>query len=202
MWFERFVIICTSLARDFLALELGLLHADALRLHDPGRQLRPVLHAVPAVLPLPADGGDGRSEGLPAPPAHAAITDGCTRGLRSRARAHDTPSTNRRRARRSARPARRVRHARASSQAAAKKVRDAGYQQAGTPSRPSRSTASSAAMGIKMTMLPWIVLGAGLTGLRHRHPGCSGGRTPSTTRGSSAASRSGASRPTCRSCSS
>ncbi len=63
MWFERFVIIVTSLQPRLPAVELGhtscptwvdLLHAR--------RQLRPVLHAVPAVLPLPADGGDGRGE--------------------------------------------------------------------------------------------------------------------------------------------
>ena len=64
MWFERFVIIVTSLARDFLPSSWGYYVPDVRRLHDARRQLRPVLHPVPAVLPLPADGGDGRSQGL------------------------------------------------------------------------------------------------------------------------------------------
>jgi Ni/Fe-hydrogenase subunit HybB-like protein len=45
------------------ALELGLLLADAHRRPDLRRQLRPVLHVVPAVLPVPADPRDQRGEG-------------------------------------------------------------------------------------------------------------------------------------------
>jgi hypothetical protein len=45
------------------AVELGLLLADPDRHPDLRRQLRPVLHLVPAVLPVPADPRDQRSEG-------------------------------------------------------------------------------------------------------------------------------------------
>jgi hypothetical protein len=34
MWFERFVIVVTSLSRDFLPAELGLLHADLVDIAD------------------------------------------------------------------------------------------------------------------------------------------------------------------------
>jgi hypothetical protein len=50
MWFERFVIIVTSLHRDFLP-ELGLFFPTWVDILTFDRQLRPVLHAVPAVLP-------------------------------------------------------------------------------------------------------------------------------------------------------
>ncbi len=62
MWFERFVIIVSSLARDFVPSSWGYFIPTALGLRHPGRQLRTVLHLVPALLPLPADGGDGRGQ--------------------------------------------------------------------------------------------------------------------------------------------
>ena len=63
MWFERFVIIVTSLHRDFLPVELGLLPARPRRHLHLHRHLRAVPHAVPAVRPVPADDRDLRSEG-------------------------------------------------------------------------------------------------------------------------------------------
>ncbi len=63
MWFERFVIIVTSLHRDFLPSSWGYFQPDLGRHPDLRRHLRPVLHAVPAVHPLPADDRDRGSEG-------------------------------------------------------------------------------------------------------------------------------------------
>ena len=51
MWFERFVIIVTSLHRDFLPSSWAMLRADLDRGLHADRQLRPVLHAVPALRP-------------------------------------------------------------------------------------------------------------------------------------------------------
>ena len=63
MWFERFVIIVTGLHRDFLPSSWGSYYPELCGSVDPDRQLRAVLDAVPALLPLSADGGDGRGEG-------------------------------------------------------------------------------------------------------------------------------------------
>jgi hypothetical protein len=46
----------------FPAVELACVLADLGRSVHAGGQLRIVLHAVPALLPVPADGGDGGSE--------------------------------------------------------------------------------------------------------------------------------------------
>ncbi len=46
MWFERFVIIVTSLHRDFLPSSWGYFTPTLCRHRDLHRQLRPVLHAV------------------------------------------------------------------------------------------------------------------------------------------------------------
>ena len=73
MWFERFVIVVGLALPGFRAGQLGLLQADVGgRLHLPGH-LRPVLHHVPAVHPVPAAdrhlGSQGRhAAGRPAPP--------------------------------------------------------------------------------------------------------------------------------------
>ena len=55
MWFERFVIIATSLTRDFLPTLLGLLPPHLCRHAHVRRNHRFVPHAVPALHPLPAD---------------------------------------------------------------------------------------------------------------------------------------------------
>ena len=62
MWFERFVIIVDGADARFPAVELGRLLADLRGFVHAGGQLRAVPDAVPVVLPLSADGGDGRSE--------------------------------------------------------------------------------------------------------------------------------------------
>ena len=72
MWFERFVIIVTSLHRDFLPSQWGYFTPTLGGRRAPHRQLRPVLHAVPAVRALPADdrhrrGQDRDAAGGPAP---------------------------------------------------------------------------------------------------------------------------------------
>ncbi len=63
MWFERFVIIVISLSRDFLPSSWGYVQPTWVDLLMLAGQLRTVLHAVPALLPLPADGGHGGSQG-------------------------------------------------------------------------------------------------------------------------------------------
>ena len=62
MWFERFVIIVTSLHRDFLPSSWGYFRPDDLGRRVPGRQLRPLLHAVLPVRALRADGRRRRGE--------------------------------------------------------------------------------------------------------------------------------------------
>ena len=59
MWFERFVIISLSLHRDFLPSNWGTYYPSYVEVLTLDGQLRVVLHAVPVVLPLSADGGDG-----------------------------------------------------------------------------------------------------------------------------------------------
>ena len=49
MWFERFNIVVTSLQSRLPAVVLELLHPEPRRGRHPGRQLRPVLHLLPAV---------------------------------------------------------------------------------------------------------------------------------------------------------
>ena len=66
MWFERFVIIVTSLHRDFLPVGLGLLHAHDLGRVVPARKLRALLHDVLPVRALSSDGGDRRGQDRPA----------------------------------------------------------------------------------------------------------------------------------------
>ena len=60
MWFERFVIIVTSLHRDFLPSAWGMYQRHDLGLGDLRRHDRPVPHAVLPVHPLPADDLDLR----------------------------------------------------------------------------------------------------------------------------------------------
>ena len=60
MWLERFVIVVTSLHRDFLPSSWGMYYADDLGLGDVRRHDRPVLHAAVPVHPLPADDLDLR----------------------------------------------------------------------------------------------------------------------------------------------
>ena len=60
MWFERFVIIVSSLANDFEPWAWRPGDADLGRLGHPARQLRLVRHVVPAVRPdLPGGGHPG-----------------------------------------------------------------------------------------------------------------------------------------------
>ena len=54
MWLERFVIVVTSLHRDFLPSSWGMYYADVLGLVDLPRHDRPVLRAAVPVHPLPA----------------------------------------------------------------------------------------------------------------------------------------------------
>ena len=54
MWFERFVIIVTSLYRDFLPSRVGHLSRHEVGLHDLHRNAGPVYHAVRSVRALPA----------------------------------------------------------------------------------------------------------------------------------------------------
>ena len=54
MWFERFVIIVVVAAARVPAVELGDVYPTLIEVGDADRQLRPVLHAVPAVHPRPA----------------------------------------------------------------------------------------------------------------------------------------------------
>ena len=63
MWFERFVIIVTSLHRDFLPSSWGYFRPDLSRHSDVLRHVRPVPDAVPVLRPLPADDRGQRSEG-------------------------------------------------------------------------------------------------------------------------------------------
>ena len=63
MWFERFVIVVTSLHRDFLPSSWAYFTPDLLGRRDADRQLRPVLHHVHAVRPLRADGRHVRAQG-------------------------------------------------------------------------------------------------------------------------------------------
>ena len=51
MWLERYMILVTSLYRDFLVSSWGAYHADVLGLGDLCRHHRAVLRAVPAVHP-------------------------------------------------------------------------------------------------------------------------------------------------------
>ncbi len=62
MWFERFVIITTSLHRDFLPSSWGLLHSHDLGRVVPARELRALLHDVLPVRALPSDGGNLRGQ--------------------------------------------------------------------------------------------------------------------------------------------
>ena len=63
MWFERFVIIVTSLSRDFLPSSWGEFVPTPIDIVMLLGSFRIVLHALPAVLPLPANGRHGRGEG-------------------------------------------------------------------------------------------------------------------------------------------
>ena len=63
MWFERFVIIAIGLHRDFLPSSWGSYYPSYVEVLTLDRQLRPVPDPVPPLLPLAADGGDGRGEG-------------------------------------------------------------------------------------------------------------------------------------------
>ena len=58
MWFERFVIIVTSLHHASRAVGLGDVPADGGRSRHAHRQLRVVLHLLPALHPRPADDRD------------------------------------------------------------------------------------------------------------------------------------------------
>jgi hypothetical protein len=79
MWFERFVIIVTSLHRDFLPSSWTGYVPDLDRDRHVAGQLRPVLHVLPAVLPLPADDRDGRGEAPATAPGERGTDSHATR---------------------------------------------------------------------------------------------------------------------------
>ena len=168
------------------ALELVHVHADVLGRRDHARQLRPVLHHVLPVRPLPADRRHGRGEDRC-----------CRRPRRTRTRRRGSSTT-----RRADRPGDRPRAARAEGMPAdgapatqpaarralrrARRVRDPGGRsttparrcatpatRAGTRTRRSRCTGSSARWASSASRLPWIVLvhGARRRGGRHGAPG-------------------------------
>ena len=66
MWLERYMILVTSLYRDFLVSSWGAYHADVLGLVDLSRHHWPVLRAVPAVIRVSADDLDLRDRGASA----------------------------------------------------------------------------------------------------------------------------------------
>ncbi len=66
MWFERFVIVVSSLSRDYLPTSWGYYRPTDRRRPDLRRQLRAVLHAVPVVHPLPAADRHGGGQGCDA----------------------------------------------------------------------------------------------------------------------------------------
>ena len=66
MWFERFVIIVTSLHRDFLPSAWGYFIAHVLGRGVPARKLRALLHDVLPVRALSPDGGHRRGQDCPA----------------------------------------------------------------------------------------------------------------------------------------
>ena len=177
MWFERFVIIVTIAAPRLPAVELGVLHADAsVDISHVRRHLRPVLHAVPAVHPLPADDRDRRGQGrdaaggsAPRRPRHGAPTteahddDGAEREEahddsgrrpvvtprpRSGDRSGSSPT--------STRPASSTTRARSCATPATS---------TSTRTRRSRCTASRRRWACQPSKLPWIVLAGGTTGL-------------------------------------
>ena len=66
MWFERFVIIVTSLHRDFLPSSWGYFTSHDLGRVVPARKLRALLHDVLPVRALSSDGGNRRGQDRPA----------------------------------------------------------------------------------------------------------------------------------------
>ena len=66
MWFERFVIIVTSLHRDFLPSAWGYFTSHDLGRVVPARELRALLHDVLPVRALSSDGGHRRGQDRPA----------------------------------------------------------------------------------------------------------------------------------------
>ena len=62
MWFERFVIIATSLHRDFLPSSWGYFTPTCGRYPDLPRNVRLIPDAVPVLRPVPADDCGERSE--------------------------------------------------------------------------------------------------------------------------------------------
>jgi Ni/Fe-hydrogenase subunit HybB-like protein len=67
MWFERFVIVVTSLHRDFLPSSWGTFKPTWVDIGTLVGSFGLFFTPVPAVLPLSADGGDGRGENGHAP---------------------------------------------------------------------------------------------------------------------------------------
>ena len=153
MWFERFVIIVTSLHRDFLPSCWGYFRPTIWDVACLLGQLRPVLHAVllfVRFLPMVAI-AEVKAVLPQADPHHAP-------GRRAGARRAGQPDALLAGAARSAlRRARRVRRARRSSTAPASACATPATR-AGTRTRRSRCTASTRAMGLGRSRLPWIVL--------------------------------------------
>ena len=86
MWFERFVIVATSLAPRLPAVELEDVLPDLGRLPPARGRVRAVHDAVSALHPVPADGRHQRGEGVPARGRPAS-----PRGMGSRNRSRPIP---------------------------------------------------------------------------------------------------------------
>ena len=176
MWFERFVIIVTSLHRDFLPSAWGYFTSHDLGRGVPARKLRALLHDVLPVRALSSDGGNRRGQDRPAAGRSALAARPRTRGHRT---------TGPRRcpwARRSPLP-REPPDAALFSRLpkgphygilaefatpadlyhACERVRDAGFTRWDAHT-PFPVHGLEGAMGLRRSPLPWIVLGMGLMG--------------------------------------
>ncbi len=63
MWFERFIIIVSSLEREFLPSRWASYQPTSIEIATLDRQLRPVLHLFSAVLPVRSGDRDRGDQG-------------------------------------------------------------------------------------------------------------------------------------------
>ncbi len=194
MWFERFVIICTSLSRDFLPSSWGYFIPTPIDLMTLGGSFGlffTLFLLFCRYLPMVAMAEvKAFSPRRPRPRRlteydHERRAQTYSRSPVPHPYTASSPSTTRRR--RSCTPARKVRRSR---------LHQVGHVHAVCGARHRRRHGHqdddlALVHAVRRSASAWPP----------RSP-CSGGRTPTTIRGSSAVSRSGASRPTCRSCSS
>ncbi len=205
MWFERFVIIVTSLRRDFLPSSWGYYTPTLVDVLTLRRQLRPVLHAVPAVLPLPADGRHGRGQERDARPRSTASTGhGDYHGDVVRAgkpawrcpmsRLEDEPAGRRLLRLPGGRVRRRGAAARGRREGARRRLHPLGRAHAVPGPRPRRGDGHP-----RRRSCPGWCSGGGLTGAGLRHPAAVVDQRHRLPVHDSAASRSSACPPTSRS---